>query len=157
MTIPSNFWRDALAAGDIVAFRFPCSDNPRAEKPRPCLVVEVDRSAGEAVVVYGTSRWTRANRGQELHVTSQSACAEASLDKPTRFVGTRRVRVPLACRRFVECRNGTAVLGRLGESYRPQLDRMLDPRPRHCRRGRSHLRRPADRRGSFRQDDRRPS
>jgi hypothetical protein len=64
MTTQPTTWRETLAAGDIVAFRFPCPDDPAAEKSRPCLVVEVDRIAGEAVVVYGTSRWTGPNRGR---------------------------------------------------------------------------------------------
>jgi hypothetical protein len=138
-------WRDTLSPGDIVAFTFPCPDDPSAEKSRPCLVVAVDHAAGEAEVVYGTSRWTSANRGQELHVTGRAACAEASLDRPTRFVGTRRARVPLTCPRFVECREGTAVLGRLGDQFRAQLDGLRNAVPRRARRGRSHLRRRAGR------------
>ena len=148
-------WRDVLAAGDIVAFKFPCIDDPLAEKARPCLIVEVDRVAGEAVVVYGTSRWTGPNRGHELHVTERADCDEAALDRPTRFVGARRVRVPLACARFVECRQGTAVLGRLGKNFRPRLDRIRHISPRHSRRG--HLRRPAGRRVFHNQHHRRPA
>lgn len=149
MTANPTTWRDTLAAGDIVAFKFPCADDPSAEKARPCLVATVDRTLGEAVIIYGTSRWTGANRGQELHVTGREACAEASLDKPTRFVGLRRVRVPLTSDRFVECREGTAVLGRLGPRHSAQLDRIRDARPRRARRGRGYLRRPADCRASI--------
>lgn len=155
MTDQSTTWRDTLAAGDIVAFVFPCPDDPSAEKSRPCLVLEIDRANGEAVVVYGTSRWTGANRGQELHVTGEAA-RSSSLDKPTRFVGARRVRVPLGSPRFVECRAGTAILGRLTESLRPRLDRMRHPTPQIIRRGRSHLRRPA-RRALPHHPDRRPA
>jgi mRNA-degrading endonuclease toxin of MazEF toxin-antitoxin module len=154
MTTQPTTWRDTLAAGDIVAFRFPCPDDPAAEKSRPCLVVAVDRIADEAVVVYGTSRRTGANRGLELHVTAPAACAEASLDRPTRFVGARRVRVPLESPRFVECRAGTAVLGRLGEAFRPRLDRLRHGGPRHARRG--PWRRPGRRPGHSRQH-RRPT
>jgi hypothetical protein len=132
----SHSWRDGLSPGDIVAFTFPCPDDPAAEKARPCLVVAVDRAAGEAVVVYGTSRWTRANRGRELHVSHPAACAEASLDRPTRFVGARRTRVPLSCPRFVEGRAGTAVLGRLGERFRARLDGLRRNDPQHDRCGR---------------------
>jgi hypothetical protein len=155
MTTQPTTWRETLAAGDIVAFRFPCPDDPAVEKSRPCLVVEVDRIAGEAVVIYGTSRWTGPNRGRELHVTGRAACAEAALDRPTRFVGARRVRVPLESPRFVECRDGTAVLGRLGEALRPRLDRLRHGGPRHARRG--PRRRPGRRPGSSRQHDRRPT
>lgn len=154
MTAQPMTWRDTLAAGDIVAFKFPCPDDPAAEKSRPCLVVAVDRIAGEAVVVYGTSRWTGANRGLELHVTAPAACEEAALDRPTRFVGARRVRVPLESVRFVECRAGTAVLGRLGEAFRPRLDRLRHGGPRHARRG--PWRRPGRRPGHSRQH-RRPT
>jgi hypothetical protein len=128
-------WRDMLAAGDIVAFTYPCPDDPAAEKCRPCLVLEVDRIAGEAVLAYGTSRWSGANRGQELHVTRRADRIAASLDRPTRFVGARRVRIPLGSARFVECRSGTAVLGRLGEGLRPRLDRIRRPDWRPSRHG----------------------
>jgi len=67
-----------------------------AEKSRPCLIVELDQAAGEAVVGYGTSRWSRTNRGQELHVTGRADCAAASLDRPTRFVGRAASEYPLA-------------------------------------------------------------
>lgn len=153
-TLPT--WRDTIAAGDIVAFKFPCPDDPAAEKTRPCLVVAVDRCAGEAVIVYGTSRWTGANRGQELHVTGPAACTEASLDKPTRFIGRRRVRATLTCARFVECRAGTVVLGRLGDRHRAQLDRIRNPQPRPSRRCRGYLRRPTENRAFFPHPDRRP-
>lgn len=129
-------WHDTLAAGDIVSFRFPYPDAPHAERARPCLVVDVDPIGGEAVVVYGTSRWTDANRGQELHVTGPDA-ALASLDRPTRFVGARRVRVALDSPRFiVSSTRGTPVVGRLAGTARGHLDRLKrSPTPARRARG----------------------
>ncbi|MBD3625626.1 MAG: hypothetical protein HUJ24_09660 [Rhodobacteraceae bacterium] len=120
---PNVAWHDTLAAGDIVSFRFPYPDAPYAERARPCLVVDVDPIAGEAVVVYGTSRWTKANQGQELHVTGSDA-GQASLDRPTRFVGARRVRVSIGSPRFIAGGRGTPVVGRLTGKARDHLDRL---------------------------------
>ena len=139
-TKPST-WRDQLRPGDIVVFRFPCSDDCATEKARPCLVIGVDARAGTAEIVYGTSRWTDANRGQELHVTARTALAEASLDRPTRFVGTRRTQVELTSPRFVECRGGTAIVGRLGGQFAQDLDRLRRGGPVIVVRRRAHLRR----------------
>lgn len=122
-------WRDALEPGDIVAFAFPTTEpNATHEKHRPALVLAIDRSGdvAEAIVVYGTASMTRANTGLELRVTSPADMAAARLHKPTRFVGTRRVRVPLDSPRFVVCAASTAVIGRLPATYHPRLDRLRD-------------------------------
>lgn len=119
---PSATWQASLTAGDIVSFRFPYVDAPSAERARPCLVVQVD-PGGEVVLVYGTSRWTAANRGQELHVTGPDIQL-ASLDRPTRFIGVRRVRISLDSPRFVNGARGTPVVGRLPDTACAQLDRL---------------------------------
>lgn len=134
ITMPDATWHDTLAAGDIVAFRYPYPDAPHAERARPCLVVDVDLINGEAVVVYGTSRWTEANRGQELHVTGTDA-ALASLDRPTRFVGARRVRVSISSPRFVTGCRATPVIGHLAGKARRHLDRLKHAPLRPKRRG----------------------
>lgn len=129
MTTEQKDWRDTLAPGDIVAFAFPTGEGDAAqEKDRPGLVIAVDRSGavGEAIIVYGTAAMTRANTGLELHVTAPADMAAARLRKPTRFVGTRLVRVPLDSPRFVRCAAGTAVLGRLPPALHARLDRIRD-------------------------------
>ncbi len=123
-TVPAD-WRESLEAGDIVAFSFPSAESdPRLEKARPCLILEVDRDRAEALVAYGTAAWTRANKGLELHVTKPEDIKVAALRRPTRFVGARTTRVPLTSSRFVECAEGTAILGRLPSSFHARLERI---------------------------------
>ncbi|PTR11633.1 hypothetical protein [Cereibacter azotoformans] len=44
---PAPDWRQALAVGDVVAFRFPVADvEGGLPKTRPCLVLEVDTVFG---------------------------------------------------------------------------------------------------------------
>ncbi|MGR3504425.1 MAG: hypothetical protein ACU0B7_00970 [Paracoccaceae bacterium] len=120
-------WRDTLAPGDIVAFAFPTTEPGASdEKHRPALVLAIDRSGAvaEATIVYGTGAMTRANTGLELRVTTPADMAAARLHKPTRFVGTRRVRVPLDSPRFIVCAASTAVIGRLPQSFRPRLEQI---------------------------------
>lgn len=121
-------WRDALTPGDIVAFAFPTTEDGIHAKHRPALVLDIDRSSGvaEAVIVYGTAAMTRANTGLELRVVSPADMAAARLHKPTRFVGTRRIKVPLDSPRFITCAASTAVIGRLPATYHPRLDRLRD-------------------------------
>ena len=140
-------WRDTLAAGDIVAFTYPSAENdPALEKRRPCLVLHVDRTAAEAVVAYGTAARTRANVGRELHVVTPDHLREASLRRPTRFVGARTVRVALTSARFVEGAAGTAVIGHLPASLRARLDRVRHGEDAPARGARFPLRRRCRRR-----------
>ena len=127
MTLDPISWRDTLAPGDIVAFAFPTTDATH-EKHRPALVLSIDRSGAvaEAVVVYGTAAMTRANTGLELRVTASTDIAAARLRKPTRFVGTRRIKVPLDSPRFIVCAASTAVIGQLPSTFHPRLDRLRD-------------------------------
>ena len=146
MTSSHSNWRETLAAGDIVAFRYPCPDDPAAEKTRPCLVLEVDHAAVSAVLIYGTSRLRRQTRGRELRIADPAACAAAALDRPTRFIGSRRCAVPLSSGRFEENAAGTAILGRLDTADRTRLDRLaqaLTHPPRRPSGRRGYLRRPA--------------
>ncbi|MGK7654948.1 hypothetical protein ACSQ76_21925 [Roseovarius sp. B08] len=109
--------RHDLIPGDIVSFRFPYLDE-REEgvsgplpNARPCLVAEVDPETESALIVYGTSRWTRANTGYELRVNHDlNACG---LSRPTRFVFSRRVRVSLCDQRFELLAHGMPVTGHL--------------------------------------------
>jgi hypothetical protein len=96
--VPVSDWKDTLVRGDIVLFRYPiaeAADDPTDKQPkrRPCLVLKVFNTAdGRFVeVAYGTTADTRANRGYEVKVMQQASCAAAGLDRPTRFVGARRM------------------------------------------------------------------
>lgn len=111
-------WRDQLAHGDIVLFRFPLSDGSENTplKARPCVVLDIE-TIGEtryALVAYGTTSRRRSNVGEEIHVRKREAYTAAGLDRPTRFIGARRVLVPMTHSGFVS-RPGTdsPVIGRL--------------------------------------------
>ena len=128
-------WRQALTWADIVAFRFPCSPAERESgyrpKTRPCVVLDVVGYLGERYVTlaYGTTSDSRANRGYEVKVTRPEALARVGLDRPTRFVGSRRITVSVKHAGFCLGERGTPVLGRLtGE----ELDRLNAVRARIC-------------------------
>lgn len=124
----TSSWRDDVAAGDIISFVYPSKENdPRLECPRPCLVLEVDRSGPEPeiLVAYGTSAMTRANTGYEVRVTQEETMRDAGLHRPTRFVAARRLRVVLSSPRIITCAQGTARIGRLSEDLRPRLEHVL--------------------------------
>ncbi len=122
-------WRDRLAPGDVVIHRFPVQDEEPAEpKDRPCLVIDVLEIAGEryAVLAYGTTSTNRANKGLEIRVSGPAARAAAGLKFPTRFVGARRLMVPLTHSGFVRRRcDDSPVIGRL-HRVRARLDAERD-------------------------------
>lgn len=61
---------------------------------------------------YGTTSRRRANSGEEIHVRKRDAYTTAGLDEPTRFVGARRILVPLTHSGFVVSTDtGSPVLG----------------------------------------------
>jgi hypothetical protein len=118
-------WHAGLTWGHIVLFRFPVrlpgeTDNA---KVRPCLVLDVEMVGAQrcALIAYGTSADTKANRGYEIDVRGEEATA-VGLHKPTRFVGARRILVPLEHPGFLMIGDsGSPIVGRLtGQS----LDRM---------------------------------
>lgn len=111
-------WREALTWGDIISFRFPVEGAGDPPKNRPCLVLDIARSGGAhyAVVAYGTSADTPANRGYEVRLTGAEARA-AGLHRPTRFVGSRRLLVSLDHPGIVICAaTGAPVIGRLTDA-----------------------------------------
>lgn len=114
---PVRPWTETLSHGDIVSFRFPIADeNGAAPKARPCLVLDIEEREGLHLVTlaYGTSAEGRANRGYEIRVACPEDAAAAGLDRPTRFVGARRLIVSLAHPGFHVSRSlGTPVIGRL--------------------------------------------
>lgn len=106
-----------FSAGDLVAFRFPRREGP-ASYARPCLVLEADED--EILLVYGTTARTAANRGHELAVGADHLTC--GLDKPTRFVGARRIRVRHDDPRIEPCPQGGApIIGSLTEDHTPRL------------------------------------
>ena len=110
-------WHETLRHGDIVLFAFPVADTGSREwpKPRPCLVLDVHELPGAryALLAFGTSAMTDANRGYEIRVRRTEEARACGLHKPTRFVGARRLLVPLSHPGFGGGRLGTPVIGRL--------------------------------------------
>ncbi|UTH49556.1 hypothetical protein KBW81_07335 [Loktanella salsilacus] len=111
-------WQEHLSPGDIVSFRFPVrmakpGDTP---KPRPCLVLEIEEMAGQrfALIAYGTSSPRRANCGEEVHALNAEDYAAFGLDRPTRFIGARRIMVSMNSAGFIlNCDIASPVLGKL--------------------------------------------
>ena len=111
-------WRDHVGHGDIVSFRFPLAEEgtPRQPKARPCLVLNIEMRGDQryALLAYGTTSRRRSNIGHEVHVRRRADVVVAGLDEPTRFVGARRLLVPLTHSGFVICgATSSPVLGRL--------------------------------------------
>lgn len=110
-------WHDTLSYGDVVIFRFPVAeeDGGDAPKARPCLVLDVERFGDRqyTLLAYGTTQANRANRGYEIRVYAPEEYAAAGLRNPTRFVGARRILVPLDHADFALGPTGTPVIGRL--------------------------------------------
>jgi hypothetical protein len=111
-------WQDLITPGDIVSFRFPLAEEGYTGRPkaRPCLVLDIELH-GElryALLAYGTTSRRRSNIGYEVHARRRVDYLPAGLNEPTRFVGARRLLVPLTHSGFAICRaTGSAVLGRL--------------------------------------------
>ncbi|ABA81573.1 hypothetical protein GQF56_21720 [Rhodobacter sphaeroides] len=128
---PASDWRQTLAVGDVVAFRFPVADvEGGLPKTRPCLVLEVDTVFGErrVTLAYGTTVPGGRNRGYEVRVSDPLALAAAGLHRPTRFVAQRRITVSPDNPGFAVCRNlKTPRIGRLAKS---EMDRLQAVRAR---------------------------
>lgn len=96
---PPSDWRAHLRPGDVVMFRFPCAEPEPAELPkrRTCLVIDIEDRCGRrhAVIAYGTTSETNANVGDEVRVSAPEEIAHAGIHRPTRFVCSRRITVPL--------------------------------------------------------------
>lgn len=111
-------WQDHITAGDILSFRFPLAEEGHRGRPkaRPCLVLDIEERDGlrYALLAYGTTSRRRSNVGYEVHARRRAEYLPAGLNEPTRFVGARRLLVPLTNSGFCICRTtGSAVLGRL--------------------------------------------
>lgn len=102
--------------GDIICFRFPRREGP--SYARPCLVLQV--IGKELVIAYGTTSATDSNCGLEIRVEADFAAC--GLDRPTRFVCARRIRVDLTDLRIEPCPDGgIPIIGHLPTRYTPQL------------------------------------
>lgn len=119
-------WRDTLIWGDVLAFRFPHMEGDETYRPkaRPCVVLDVVTIAGQRFVTlgYGTSSHSRANRGYEVWVSTVEALAESGIDRPTRFVCSRRITVSDRHPGFCLAERGTPVIGRLAGAERERLN-----------------------------------
>lgn len=120
-------WRENLATGDIVRFRFPVDDpdNPQAiAKSRPCLVMGTRYFAGQKFVhiAYGTAAKSTANRGFEVRVNHPDARERAGLDRPTRFVCVRSIIVSVEHPGFEpDETTGSPIIGKLDASLMQRL------------------------------------
>lgn len=127
-TAPVLPWTDTVTHGDIVSFRFPVTEAEGVSpKARPCLILDVEEGDDLRLVTlaYGTSIGTRANRGYEIRVNRAEEAAAAGLDRPTRFVGARRITVSVAHKSFcVHGQLGTPVLGRLSGAAYERMNRV---------------------------------
>lgn len=128
----TDAWQDHISYGDTVSFRFPVTEpgDTSPLKARPCLILDIEekKEVRYALLAYGTTSRRKANVGYEIHVRTSAACAAAGLDAPTRFVGARRILVPLSHSGFVIHPGlGAPVLGRLeGDEF----ERMNEVRAR---------------------------
>ena len=104
---------DLLNPGDIVSFRFPYSEG-MAPYARPCLVL--DATEDELLLAYGTSSRERANTGFEIRLNAEFAAC--GLNRASRFVLARRIRVARSDPRLEPNASGSPVLGRLTEALR---------------------------------------
>lgn len=124
----SPAWQEHIASGHVLAFRFPLAERKAkgAPKQRPCLVLDLQDVSGRpfALLAYGSTSQRNANSGWEIHATEDHAAY--ALDRPTRFIGRRRLLVSLDDPAFAICRaTGSPVLGRLsgGPAERLQVVR----------------------------------
>ena len=118
--IPHHDWTANLRIGQILRFRFPVKENGDTEKSkaRPCLVLNLRHGLGKRYVelAYGTSAYTKSNKGYEVRVSQLEEALAAGLMKPTRFIGARRLIVALDNPGFVTGSCGTPVIGQLTDA-----------------------------------------
>ena len=100
-------WQDLITPGDIVSFRFPLAEEDHSGRPkaRPCLVLDIEEHGDQryALLAYGTTSRRRSNIGYEVHARRRADYLSAGLNEPTRFVGARRLLVPLKHSGFAVC------------------------------------------------------
>jgi len=126
-TTDTATWQETLAVGDVVSFRFPIAEDGAniAPKARPCLVLDIAEIGGVryATLAYGTTSKRRANTGYEVRLGKPSEYRAAGLHEPTRFVGKRRMMVPLDHSGFVICgATGAPVPGRVSGAAEARME-----------------------------------
>ncbi|MFY0680321.1 MAG: hypothetical protein JXR13_07080 [Thalassovita sp.] len=83
----------SITVGDVVTFQFPYRKNG-VLKNRPCIVLHEDHETEEVVIAYGTSSFVpEESNKHELTARSPEMLSQFNLDKPTRFIFQRRIRV----------------------------------------------------------------
>ncbi|WP_299821437.1 hypothetical protein [uncultured Jannaschia sp.] len=124
-TQTTTAWQDHLAPGDAVAFRCPAPGEGDgasvASGPRPCLVLDIETVGRQpmALLACGTASPRPSNRFTDIDVRRAAERRAAGLEAPTRFVGTRRLFVPLGHDGFaVSPATGSPVRGRLEGALR---------------------------------------
>ena len=123
---PQSRWKDGVALGDILLFRFPTTeDQPDGEAPkrRPCLVLETPSISDHRFVwlAYGTSADGPSNRGREVLVKRAEGLTEAGLYHPTRFVGNRTLLLSLDHPGFEAAEYGDPRIGRLDAGLQERM------------------------------------
>jgi hypothetical protein len=114
-------WRDHLAPGDVVAFRFPSPADGTPPHPRPCLVLDIEtlNEHRMALLACGRPSPRPSVRTGDIETRGAAACRRAGVDAPTRFCDTQRLLVPLGHGGFeISPESGSPILGRLaGEAH----------------------------------------
>jgi hypothetical protein len=126
-------WRNHINIGDLVSFQFPVSETSEDRgqpKRRPCLVLDFSMRAGTRLltIAYGTSSSGKANRGYEIAINDPARVLAAGLHKSTRFVGARRIIVPVTHKGFAVSRRIHSPV--LGELTGPEFKRLIAVRSR---------------------------
>ncbi|GAW37270.1 hypothetical protein RA2_04347 [Roseovarius sp. A-2] len=144
---PGTDWRNHLSHGDVVMFRFPGAGQAATANPapRPCLVLDIEVTAGRRCAVLAPAFPARrpAGHGRAVSITRRAEYRAAGLDRPTRFAIKARLLVPLAHDGFFASETtGTPVIGRLDgaavEQMHAECARLHAPRD--IRSDRAHAR-----------------
>jgi len=118
----------AIRRGAIVSCFYPLAEIPARPGPeaRPALVIRVfqDHEQGRsmALVAYGTSRNSKANRGYEIRIRREESMRVAGLDRPTRFTLSRMRILPIGPDFFDYKQHCGPVLGYLDDALQAHLD-----------------------------------
>lgn len=120
-TLPTDLtlgldWRDKLAPGDIVTFRFPRTDRSIPARNTACLVLEIETVDAQRCAVLIPAQPSRrpSDTACIVSVGKRAELHAAGLDCPTQFAVEDRRRVPLIHTGFVRsCVTGSPVIGQL--------------------------------------------
>lgn len=99
-----------LAVGDVVLCWFPLEEAPGEPGPkaRPCIVVNLQRGnvyrRGRVEVMFGTTSQKK-KTGQTLRLFKEDDLTASGLDRPSKFLLSKRASIPL-CKRFIGTKLG---------------------------------------------------